>query len=233
MGYLDNSTIVVDAVLTKEGRQRLAQGNSLNISYFSLSDSGVDYRLWNPDHPSGSAFYGEAIENLPMLEASVHSEFNLRNRLITLNQKSVAVPALILSNLDSKNGTQLTFEEGDELVKGKISVEVVGYAESSTQQQMFSHEYYIVIQDPNIVSVDAELRGNLSGTSQIFVPEQDIPSAQEYGFNGNAFKLEPIQQDTKGKQTNIYIVHAVTGAYNSFTVVNNVLKSIKKIRSDR
>ena len=240
MGYLDNSSITVDAVLTKKGREILKNsgtpdgtGGGLNISSFTLSDTGVDYSLWNPDHPSGSAFYGEAIENLPMLEASVHSEFNLRNRLITLNQKSVAVPALILSNLDSKNGTQLTFEEGDELVKGKISVEVVGYAESSTQQQMFSHEYYIVIQDPNIVSVDAELRGNLSGTSQIFVPEQDIPSAQEYGFNGNAFKLEPIQQDTKGKQTNIYIVHAVTGAYNSFTVVNNVLKSIKKIRSDR
>ena len=39
-----------------------------------MSDTGVDYTLWNPDHPSGSAFYGEAIENLPMLEASVHAK---------------------------------------------------------------------------------------------------------------------------------------------------------------
>ena len=92
MGYLDNSTIVVDAVLTKEGRQRLAQGNSLNISYFSLSDSGVDYRLWNPDHPSGSAFYGEAIENLPSLEAIPRSEFYMRNKLITLSQDITGLP---------------------------------------------------------------------------------------------------------------------------------------------
>ena len=92
MGYLDNSTIVVDAVLTKEGRQRLAQGNSLNISYFSLSDSGVDYRLWNPDHPSGSAFYGEAIENLPSLEAIPRAEFYMRNKLITLNQDVTGLP---------------------------------------------------------------------------------------------------------------------------------------------
>ena len=92
MGYLDNSTIVVDAVLTKEGRQRLAQGNSLNISFFSLSDSGVDYRLWNPDHPSGSAFYGEAIENLPSLEAIPRAEFYMRNKLITLSQDVTGLP---------------------------------------------------------------------------------------------------------------------------------------------
>ena len=101
MGYLDNSTIVVDAVLTKEGRQRLAQGNSLNISYFSLSDSGVDYRLWNPDHPSGSAFYGEAIENLPSLEAIPRSEFYMRNKLITLSQDITGLPYWDLNDVST------------------------------------------------------------------------------------------------------------------------------------
>ena len=68
MGFLDNSSIVVDAVLTKQGRELLKDGKSLEISSFTLSDTGVDYSLWNPDHPDGSAFYGEAIENLPILE---------------------------------------------------------------------------------------------------------------------------------------------------------------------
>ena len=92
MGYLDNSTIVVDAVLTKEGRKRLAAGNGLGIEYFTLSDSGIDYRLWNPDHPSGSAFYGEAIENLPSLEAIPRAEFYMRNKLITLNKDVTGLP---------------------------------------------------------------------------------------------------------------------------------------------
>ena len=92
MGYLDNSTIVVDAVLTKEGRQRLSQGNGLNITHFTLSDSGVDYRLWNPDHPSGSAYYGEAIENLPSLEAIPRGEFYMRNKLITLGPNVTGLP---------------------------------------------------------------------------------------------------------------------------------------------
>ncbi len=92
MGYLDNSTIVVDAVLTKEGRKRLAGGAGLGIEYFTLSDSGIDYRLWNPDHPSGSAFYGEAIEKLPSLEAIPRAEFYMRNKLISLNKDVTGLP---------------------------------------------------------------------------------------------------------------------------------------------
>ena len=126
MGYLDNSSITVDAVLTKKGREILKNGGSLNISSFTVSDNGVDYRLWNPDHASGSAFYGEAIENLPMLEASVHAEYNLRNRLISLNQNTIAIPALTLGNLDTVGGTLKTFNEGDETT-GTINVELLGY----------------------------------------------------------------------------------------------------------
>ena len=62
MGYLDNASITVDAVLTKKGREILSRGGNLDIGSFTLSDTGVDYTLWNTDHPSGSAFYGEAIE---------------------------------------------------------------------------------------------------------------------------------------------------------------------------
>ena len=33
MGYLDNSTITVDAILTKKGRQLLSAGGNLNITH--------------------------------------------------------------------------------------------------------------------------------------------------------------------------------------------------------
>ena len=92
MGYLDNSTIVVDAVLTKEGRRLLSEGQGLDIRYFTLSDSGIDYTLWNPDHPSGSAYYGEAIENLPSLEAIPRGQFYMRNKLITLGKGVTSIP---------------------------------------------------------------------------------------------------------------------------------------------
>ncbi len=224
MGYLDNSSITVDAVLTKKGREILKNGGNLNITSFTLSDTGVDYSLWNPDHPSGSAFYGEAIENLPQLEASVHAEYNLRNRLITLNQNTVAIPALTLGNLDTNNGSIKTFNEGDES-NGRINVELLGY--SSTQNLGM----YFVIQDPSIVTTNAANSRGLSGTSRMFLQEQDIPHAQEYTFTGDSFTLEPIQQDTAGKETNIYVVDVETGAYNSFKVVNNITKNQRAILS--
>tara|TARA_Y100001963_G_scaffold156877_1_gene251568 strand:- start:1613 stop:2311 length:699 start_codon:yes stop_codon:yes gene_type:complete len=224
MGYLDNSSITVDAVLTKKGREILKNGETLNISSFTLSDTGVDYTLWNPDHPSGSAFYGEAIENLPMLEASVHAEYNLRNRLISLNQNTVAVPALVLTGLDTSGGTTLTFNEGDEN-KGRIGVELVGF-NSNNQMGM-----YFVIQDPSLISTNAQASRTLSGTSRMFLQEQDIPHAREYMFTGNQFTLNPLQQDTAGKQTNVYVVDRETGAYNSFTVTNNITKNQRAVLS--
>ena len=229
MGYLDNSSITVDAVLTKKGREILKNGGNLNITSFTLSDTGVDYTLWNPDHPSGSAFYGEAIENLPMLEASVHAEYNLRNRLVSLNQNTVAVPALVLGGMDSSGGTLISFNDGDEN-SGNISVELVGYT-SSGNVTLQGFQYYFVIQDPSIISTTAALMNGLSGTSRQFLQEQDIPFAQQYGFNGNTFRINPIQQDTKGKSTNIYVVHIETGAYNSFTVTNNITKNQRAVLS--
>ena len=233
MGYLDNSSITVDAVLTKKGREILKDGGNLNITSFTLADTGVDYTLWNPNHPSGSSHYGQAIENLPMLEASVHAEFNLRNRLISLNQDTTAVPALILGNLDTSGGTVLTLKDADIGVGREISVQLVGYGGAQTLTTD-GYTYYIVIQNSALISTNAPIRKNgkgLSGTSKLFLPDTGIPFAQEYGFSGKSFNISPISQDTIGKQTNVYVVHIETGAYNSFTVINNVKNDPKELLS--
>jgi len=239
MGYLDNSSITVDAVLTKKGRELLKDsgavgadgvpvGGGLNITSFTLSDTGVDYSLFNTSHPSGSAFYGEAIENLPMLEASVHAEYNLRNRLITLDQFATAVPALIFGGLDTTGGSVLTFKE-KEGSNGVVNVDIVGLSNSVVNSNL-KYQYYYVIQDPSVVTGGSgDFVSNLSGTTREFLQEEDIPFAHEYGFNGTSFRLDAVQQDTKGRQTNIYVVHIPTGAYNSFKVVNNVTTNKRAI----
>ncbi len=231
MGYLDNSSITVDAVLTKKGREVLEKGGNLNITSFTLSDTGVDYTLWNPSHPSGSAYYGEAIENLPMLEATPHAHFNLRNRLLSLNQSSVAVPALILGGLDTKNGTQITFKEGDEN-KGRINVDLVGYSNSKMTANTNGYEFYFVIEDPTVVSTNAIDIGGLAGTGgEMFLQSQNIPHARRYGFNGNSFVLKPIQQDLTNRQTHVHVTHVGTGVFNSFTVINDIVKNPTSLMS--
>ena len=55
MGYLNNNTVTVDAILTKKGRELLARNDgSFRITQFSLADDEIDYTLYNPNHPSGS-----------------------------------------------------------------------------------------------------------------------------------------------------------------------------------
>ena len=70
MGYLNNAVVTVDAILTDVGRELLAKNDgSFRITQFALSDDEIDYTLYNPNNPSGSAYYGQAIEIMPLLEA--------------------------------------------------------------------------------------------------------------------------------------------------------------------
>lgn len=95
MGYLDNSIVTVDAILTKKGRELLARGDgSFKITQFALSDDEVDYTLYNPSHPLGSAFYGQAIENLPLLEAFPDETQIMKYKLTTLPRGTAKLPIL-------------------------------------------------------------------------------------------------------------------------------------------
>lgn len=97
MGYLDNTSITVDAILTKRGRQLLASGrDKFNITKFALADDEIDYDLWNPTHPLGSSYYGEVIENMPILEAFADESQMMRSKLISLPKLSQFVPVLAI-----------------------------------------------------------------------------------------------------------------------------------------
>ena len=84
MAYLDNTEITVDAILTKKGREKLATGEGLNITRFALGDDEIDYGLYEPAHPKGSAYYDAAIKAIPILEASPDETQVLRYKLVTL-----------------------------------------------------------------------------------------------------------------------------------------------------
>ena len=110
MGYLDNSTITVDAILTKKGREYLAQGrDAFKITQFALADDEVDYDLWNPAHPLGSDYYGVVIENMPITEAVPDETQSMKYKLLTLPRGTTAIPFLqanqsTVSVTDAKTG---------------------------------------------------------------------------------------------------------------------------------
>ncbi len=111
MGYLNNKTVTVDAILTKKGRELLARNDgSFRITQFSLSDDEVDYTLYNPNHPSGSAFYGEAIENMPIIEAFPDETQDMKYKLLTLPRGTAKLPVLEIgyTTITLKQGASLS-----------------------------------------------------------------------------------------------------------------------------
>jgi hypothetical protein len=94
MGYLDNSSVTVDAILTNKGREILATGGKLNITKFALSDDEIDYDLWNPAHTLGTNYYGAVIENMPVLEALPDETQMLRYKLVTLPKDVIGIPVI-------------------------------------------------------------------------------------------------------------------------------------------
>ena len=97
MGYLNNQVITVDAILTNKGRELLAKNDgSFRITQFALADDEIDYTLYNPTHPSGSSFYGEAIQNMPLLEAFPVETQIMKYKLATLPRGTAKLPVLNL-----------------------------------------------------------------------------------------------------------------------------------------
>lgn len=110
MSYLSNTSVIVDAILTKKGRELLARNDgSFRITQFSLADDEIDYTLYNPTHPSGSAFYGEAIEAMPILQAYPNDTEIMKYKLITLPRGTAKIPVLDLGY------TAITIRQGASL----------------------------------------------------------------------------------------------------------------------
>ncbi len=119
MGYLDNTQVIVDAVLTKRGRELLARNDgSFRITQFALADDEINYSLWNEEHPNGSQFAGEAIENGPLLEAFPDENNIMIHKLVSLPRGTTKLPVvtcniakvqLSLGATTSLNPTTLNF----------------------------------------------------------------------------------------------------------------------------
>jgi hypothetical protein len=111
MGYLNNQVVTVDAILTTKGRELLARNDgSFRITQFALADDEIDYTLYNPNNPSGSAFYGEALDNMPLLEAFADDSQTMKYKLATLPRGTAVLPVLDLgfSAITLRQGASLS-----------------------------------------------------------------------------------------------------------------------------
>ncbi len=142
MGYLNNQVITVDAILTTKGRELLAKGDgSFNITQFALADDEIDYTLYNPTNPSGSAYYGEAIENMPLLEAFPDEMQMMKYKLVTLPRDTAKMPTLAIGNANpviAQTEPYVVKPTTLNYLGGNSVVESSGYVFTVSDNRMFS-----------------------------------------------------------------------------------------------
>ena len=162
MGYLNNSVVTIDAILTDTGRQLLAQNDgSFRITQFALADDEIDYTLYNPLHPSGSAYYGQAIENMPLLEAFPQATQVMKYKLVTLPRGTARMPILDLgySAIIIKQGASLAITPQTLNYLGGNNFETSGYTATISDVRLFSTFEGVGINTPQALALNTTTLG--------------------------------------------------------------------------
>ena len=154
MGFLDNSSITVDAILTKIGRKRISDG-SFRVSKFSLSDEEIDYTLYDVTHPNGTDSYGTVIENMNLLEAqSNRTGFNSHLINQTIAGAKIKLASLNYPNLENSDNLELKpstegapSENYSFVVENREALLVdrhvfATYGHNWTDQDVIRHDYF-------------------------------------------------------------------------------------------
>lgn len=199
MGYLDNSSVTVDAILTLKGRELLAKGGTaFNITQFALGDDEVDYTLWNPDHPLGTEYYGTIIENMPITEAIPDETQALKYKLVTLPKKTTNIPVINVGN------TSITLA-----APGNNAI--IAPNTSNFQGGNSNLGYTAILSDSTVadLQVTRALQNSVIPTAPVFIGDND--DAQSVSASGFEFRIVAKTQMLEDKKATITIIGNETG----------------------
>ena len=189
MGYLDNTSITVDAILTKKGRQKLASGQSLSISKFALGDDEIDYTLYEPAHPKGSAYYDSAIKAIPIMEASPDETQVLRYKLVTLPKGTTQIPIVALGI----SAVGVFQDEGQ-----------VALSPTTSPQGNTNAGYTVVLADQRAGTLAVTQGASAAGSVPVFLGEEITTTAQVVSGLGFTFTPNPALTSNVSSTITVY-----------------------------
>lgn len=206
MGYLNNSTITVDAILTKKGRELLARGrDEFKITQFALSDDEIDYDLYDTEHPLGTAYYGAAIENMPIIEAIPDETQMMKYKLVTLPKGTARIPVVSIGQ------TVLNLQGRQRFI---IAPNTINFTNGNAQ-----YGYTAILADSDI----AEIRVTRAASNQAGAPTVaqfigDSEAAQSVTVSGMEFEIVAKEQLLSSKTTTILFIGNETGGRALLTI---------------
>ena len=209
MGFLNNTTITIDAILTKRGRDLLARGrNEFAVTKFSLADDEIDYRLWDVTHPNGTNYYGAVIENMPLLEPVPDETQALKYKLVTLPKETSRLPILDVAV------SSLSFTQGG----GNGEILQPGTLNSTDAEQ----GYTFFIHDTTVATLQVGQAAPSPSAPLVPVTLSDEELTQSQNVSGLTARVLPqIFTSPDQKSTQITVVGNQTGATTTVTVTVN------------
>jgi len=210
MGYLDNTSVIVDAILTKKGRELLSrQDGSFKVTQFALADDEIDYTLYNESHPDGSAYYGEAIEALPLIEAIPNENNIMISKLVTLPRGTTKIPVIDVqsANITVKRGGTFT-----------ITPKTMNF-DTSTESA-----YSFTIADRRLISQGSSTGGSGKSNAPTNIPFTGTALSQTFlgtSFTGTSLSGTTLFGSNSALATSIIIVGVDTGARTTVTLQVN------------
>lgn len=208
MGYLNNSTVTVDAILTKKGRELLARGDgSFKITQFALADDEIDYSLYNTSNVSGSAFFGIEIEKLPILEAFPDEQQMMKYKLTTLPRGSQTIPTLNVGD------ATISLKRGESKV---INPQTFNFRKVSEATE--GNGYIATL-------ADVRLSSRFTGTGITSSEVEELERRTNFGTNvsksviGTSFTIIATQVGTDKKVTTLTIEGRDSGARITIPVI--------------
>lgn len=209
MAYIDNQTITVDAILTQKGRELLAQNGDLNITSFALADDEIDYTLYQPNHPNGSAFYDIAIRNTPVFEPVSDETQVMKYKLVSLNQGVTSIP--VISIAQDKISVPNTYT-------GDITI-----SPSTNPAYNLTLGYTAILGNKNVgvlVVVQSNSINSVSSTIPTFAGDINTTSAQV--VVGQSFRFIPNSSLGQTTSTTLTIIGNESGGSLSIEVTVTV-----------
>jgi hypothetical protein len=197
MGYLNNSTRILDAILTKKGREILSSGGNFEVSKFALGDDEIDYQLWDTTHTRGTDYYGAVIDNLPALEPFNDPSEIMKYKLVTRSKNTRAMAILtihdesglaLLSYVDGSTTDKITIGDGG-LTSSTLSVSTATIAishhdnrpqfpQGSDYDRYYEENYTVTLLDASV----AVLAPNYN-TDSVITTEGDADTFASGGWS--------------------------------------------------
>jgi hypothetical protein len=174
-----------------------------------LADDEIDYSLYQPNHPNGSAFYDIALRNMPIFEPFTDETQVMKYKLVTLNQGVTSIPTI-------------TIAQDKILVTRDYTGEIV-ISPSTTPAYNLTAGYTAILGNKNVGTLIVEETNSINSTSNT-VPTfaGDISTTSAQVVVGNKFRFLPNSSLGKTTTTNLTIIGNESGGSISIEVTVTV-----------